>query len=250
MRMSIVTNVAHDDYRATAGMYDLITEEYVDTQVSALDEMLPLVDAQNGPILDIGCGSGRHLAYILEALPAVQAIGLEPSDAMRSLALGRLAANPGWRDRVTLRTEGALEAPLPDQLSGVIMLGVFGHFTRLERSELIAQLAGRLPEHGPILLDLQLPEEPAEIAPYVVADTHLGALRYRCLAEGTPLDGEAMRWQMTYQTLDGDAVIEHHTAQSIFHHPRHELVREEMREHGLTLTRLPDTTYWLAVRNS
>nr|WP_277925287.1 class I SAM-dependent methyltransferase [Sediminivirga luteola] len=231
-------------------MYDLIAEGYVDPQLSALGELLTLVDVQNGPILDIGCGSGRHLAHVLEALPAAQAIGLEPSDAMRSLALGRLAANLGWRDRVTIRTEGALEAPLPDQLSGVIMFGVFGHFTRFERSELIARLAGRLPEGGAILLDLQLPEEPAEIAPYVVADTHLGALRYRCLAEGAPLEGEAMQWRMTYQTLDGDAVIENHTGESIFHHPRHELVREEMRAHGLTLTRLPDTTYWLAVRNT
>lgn len=231
-------------------MYDLIAEGYVDSQISALNELLPLVDPKNGPILDIGCGSGRQLAHILEALPSAHVIGVEPSDAMRSLALGRFAVNPGWRDRVTIRPEGALEAPLPERISGVIMLGVFGHFTRFERSELMARLARRLPERGAILLDLQLPEEPAEVAPYLFADTRLGGLRYRGFAEGTPVEGEAMRWRMTYQTLDGDAVIEQHSGESIFHHPRHDLVREEMREHGLALTQVPDTTYWLAVRNS
>lgn len=230
-------------------MYDLIAEGYVASQLSALDELLPLVDVQNGPIVDIGCGSGRHLAHVLEGLPAIQAIGIEPSDAMRSLALGRLATNPKWRDRVTVRPEGALEAPLPDQISGVIMLGVFGHFTHFERNELIARLSVRLPERGAILLDLQLPESPAEVPPYMFADTRLGGLRYRGYAEGTPTEGQAMRWQMTYQTLDGDAILEQHTGESIFYHPRHELVRDEMREHGLTLKRLPETTFWLAVRD-
>lgn len=131
----------HDGYRATAGMYDLIVEEYVETQLSALNAFLPLVNADVGPVLDVGCGSGRHLAHALEAVPTVTAIGLEPSAAMRSLALGRLASHPEWRERVTVRKEGALEAPLPDSLGGVIMLGVFGHFTRFERGELLARLA-------------------------------------------------------------------------------------------------------------
>lgn len=231
-------------------MYDLIAEGYVDAQLSAVDELLALVDVQNGPIVDIGCGSGRHLAHILERLQGIQAIGLEPSDAMRSLALGRLASNPGWRDRVTVRPEGALDATLPDRLSGVIMLGVFGHFTSVERRELMNRLAHRLPKGGAVLLDLQLPEEPTQVSPYMFADTRLGDLRYRGFAEGTPVEGEAMRWRMTYQTLEGDALIEEHTGESIFYHPRHELVREEMREHGLTLTRLPETTFWLAVRDS
>lgn len=122
-------------------MYDLIVEEYVETQLSALNAFLPLVNADVGPVLDVGCGSGRHLAHALEAVPTVTAIRLEPSAAMRSLALGRLASHPEWRERVTVRKEGALEAPLPDSLGGVIMLGVFGHFTRFERGELLARLA-------------------------------------------------------------------------------------------------------------
>ncbi|OYN90228.1 hypothetical protein [Parenemella sanctibonifatiensis] len=181
-------------------------------------------------------------------LPTAQAIGLEPSDAMRSLAIGRLAVRPDWRDRVTVRPEGALTAPLPDHLSGVIMLGVFGHFAPSERTDLVTRLATRLPADAAILLDLQLPEYPTEVPRYPFADTHLGALRYRGFAEGTPAGGETMRWQMTYQTLDGEAVIEQQTTETKFHHPSHQQVREHMRAHGFALSRLPETTYWLARR--
>ncbi|MGO1739391.1 MAG: SAM-dependent methyltransferase [Actinomycetaceae bacterium] len=238
-----------DPYRATAGIYDLVVEGYVDAQLAAITTFLPYVDVDHGPFLDIGCGSGRHLAYALDVFPTARAIGLEPSAAMRSLALGRLCARREWRDRVTVRPEGALEAPLPDTLGGVLMLGVFGHFTSAQRHDLLERLCARLPERGAILLDLQMPEEPVEVPRSVVADTRMGDLRYRCLAEGAPVEGEAMRWRMTYQTLSGDTVLEQHSGESIFHHPSPGLVVEEMRAHGLALTRLQDTTYWLAVRH-
>ncbi|OYN90227.1 methyltransferase domain-containing protein [Parenemella sanctibonifatiensis] len=56
-----------DDYRATAGAYDLIAEAYVAGQVAAIDQWLPTVDPDHGAVLDIGCGSGRHLAHVLDA---------------------------------------------------------------------------------------------------------------------------------------------------------------------------------------
>ena len=237
-----------DAYRATAGMYDLIAASYVPEQLRAVTALCDHIDPQDGPVLDIGCGSGRPLAHLLERLPETQAVGLEPSAAMRALALGRLGSTPSWRERVTIRPEGALDAPLPDRLSGAIMLGVFGHFAPDERHPLLARLAARLGPRGAILLDLQPPETPAELAREIVADTNLGALRYQCLAEGVPIDDERMRWRMTYRTLDDDEPLDEQSCDFEFRHPHPQRVREEFREHGFTLTRLDDSTYWLATR--
>ncbi|MFV0430144.1 MAG: organomercurial lyase [Arachnia sp.] len=244
-------HAAEDDpFQATAGFYHLMAEDYVEAQLAALAELLGHVDPSAGPLLDVGCGSGRLLEHALAELPQLHAIGVEPSPAMRSLAFGRFTGHPQWRDRITIRPEGALEAPLPEHLSGVIMLGVFGYFNQLERGQLLARLASRLPAGAAILLDFQMPEEPREVPRYRFTDHRLGTLRYQGFAQGSPIGGEAMRWEMTYRTLDGDTVLEERVTHSTFHHPRHGLVGEEMREHGLRLTRLADTTFWLATRDS
>lgn len=239
-----------DGYLATAGAYDLFAENYVGLQKAALAQMVPLLNPAVGPVLDIGCGSGQHAAYLLDAVPEARVLGLEPSDSMRALAVGRLAAKPTWRVRVTVRPEGALSAPLPVHLCGVVMLGVFGHFSAEERGKLLKRLADRLPAGSPILLDLQLPEAPAHVASYVFADTSLGDLRYRGFAEGTPAEGEAMRWKMTYQTLDQDTVLDERSTEHIFYHPHHDVVQDEMRAHGFVLAQLAGTTFWIATRTT
>ncbi len=238
-----------DRYALAASMYDLALEGYVDQQDTAVDHFLAVSDLGAGYVLDIGCGSGRVLARVLARCPQVQAIGLEPSGAMRSLALGRLSAESSWRQRVTVRPEGALEAPLPERLGGVVMLGVLGHFTRAERHRLLERLSTRLGPGGAIVLDLQMPERPEVVPAYVFADATVGQLRYRGIAQGDPLgelDDEAMSWRMTYQTLEGDRLLEEGTAEHVFHHPPHQRVGAELAQHGLTMTRIGHSSYWLA----
>ena len=237
-----------EEYRATAGAYDLFSEPFAAAQDAALRALLPHLDVTAGPVVDVGCGSGRHLAVVLHAVPGARVLGIEPSDAMRALAVARLAAEPAWRDRATVRPEHALAAPLPDRIAGAVLLGVIGHFDRRERLELFGRLARRTGPGCAVLFDLQPPESPADVPPAVFADTRLGDLRYRGIASASAIDDEAMRWRMTYQTLDGDAVIEERSTETVYRHPTPESLRGDLRKLGFRLQPLPDSTCWLAIR--
>lgn len=171
--------VSHDPYAAAASVYELMTYGYVAAQEQALAGFLTALRPADGPVLDVGCGSGRAAQYLLRRTDDLTVVGLESSPAMISLALARLAADLAWRERVTVRPEGALEAPWPDALSGALLLGVLGHFGPQERRELFGRLSSRLAVGAPVLLDLQTPDRPEVVAEYVFADTRPGGLRYQ-----------------------------------------------------------------------
>ncbi len=69
---------------------------------------------QGGRVLDLGCGSGFHLERWV-ALGATAVIGVEPHPPLVEQAEARVAALPArTRERITLRTAGAEDLPLPD----------------------------------------------------------------------------------------------------------------------------------------
>ncbi len=237
-----------DDYYGAAGAYDLLTEAPAEARRYVLRDFAPRLDPAAGPILDIGCGSGRDLEYLLDAFPGAELIGWEPRDSLRSLALGRLSAQPRWRHRVTVRPEGALAAPLPAQLGGVIMRGVLGHFRPEQRKVLWERLADHTPDGGVVLFDLPSPEQPVEVVPHIFADVRLGTLRYLGIAEGVPLSDETMRWTVTCQTLDGDKLLEEQTTDRTVHHQSEGTARAELHDAGFALERLVDAASWVATR--
>ena len=83
-------------------------------QLDAIARLVPLIRPDHGPVLDIGAGSGLNIETVLETLPTARVCALEPSHAMRSLAMMRIAAHPEWFERVTLRPESFQSARLPD----------------------------------------------------------------------------------------------------------------------------------------
>lgn len=240
--------VSHDPYAAAAAVYELMTYGYVAAQEQALVGFLTALRPADGPVLDVGCGSGRAAQYLLRRTDDLTVVGLEPSPAMRSLALARLAADPAWRERVTVRPEGALEAPWPDALSGALMLGVLGHFGPQERREIFGRLASRLAVGAPVLLDLQAPDRPEVVAEHVFADTRLGELRYQGRAQGEPVDDQLMRWTMTYLTIDAGEVIDASSTVMTVNHPGLDTVREELESHGLRLREAGTPGLWVAFR--
>jgi SAM-dependent methyltransferase len=88
-----------DPYACEADLYDVTTGE-----VSERD--LPFYTAlaadAGGPLLELGCGTGRVLAPCAAAGVAVGTAGVDVSPAMLSRARGRLAAS-GLADRVRLQ---------------------------------------------------------------------------------------------------------------------------------------------------
>lgn len=237
-----------DAYAATARAYELFAGPFRDAQFAALRELLPLLLPDAGPILDVGAGSGTLSAWVLEQAPEARVYALEPSPAMRSLALARLAAHPEWHPRITLRPESFFDAPLPARIGGAIALGVMGHFDAGERAAVLAEFAARLPIGGAALLDLQEPERPHRVAPYEFTVATIGEVTYRGIAEAWPVDTEAMRWRMTYLSLEGDRILTEETTEHLYHHPAPDLFIREAGDVGLTAGRLGETSFWLLVK--
>lgn len=238
-----------DQYAVTAGAYDLFNAAARAGQLAALDVLLPLLRAGRGPVLDIGAGSGLNVAHVLERVPAAQVYALEPSPAMRSLTLARIAARPDWFGRVTVRPEDFFSATLPPSIGGAILLGVIGHFDPGERAAVLGELAARLPVGGAALFDLQAPERPERIQAFEFTAAQVGELTYRLIAEAWPIDTELMHWRMTYLTLEGERVLVEDAAEFDYRHPAPGTLTAEAARVGLSLRRLDRTTFWLATRD-
>ncbi|WP_058234197.1 class I SAM-dependent methyltransferase [Devriesea agamarum] len=234
-----------DPYAATAGAYDLFIGRYRSDQVAALEVVGARLRPEAGPILDVGAGSGLNSEWVLDHLPDAELVALEPSRAMRSLLLARVAAHPEWFDRITVRPEDFFSAPLPPRIGGAILLGVIGHFDVSERAAVLAELAARLREGGAALIDLQAPETPARVEPFEFVAATVGQLNYRGIGEGWPIDDERMRWRMCYLTLEGERVLVEDTTEFTYHHPNPRTVAAEAAQVGLRLDRLGETTFWL-----
>lgn len=200
-------------------------------------------------MLDVGAGSGHATTVVLERCPGARVLALEPSDAMRSLALAAVARRPEWFERVTVRPEDFFSAPLPERLGGAVLLGVLGHFDVGERAAVLAELAVRLPAGGAALLDLQDPGRPQRVEPFEYTTARVGDLAYRLIGEAWPVEGERMRWRMTYISLDGERVLDEAVAEHEYHHPDPAVLADQAADVGLRLERLAETTFWLLLRD-
>ncbi|MFC6355929.1 methyltransferase domain-containing protein [Luethyella okanaganae] len=237
-----------DPYAATAGAYDLYNAPWRPAQLAALKRPRPLLRPEVGSILDVGTGSGLNLEWVLTNLPDAEVLASEPSQAMRSLALSRVAGHPEWFARVTLREEGFFATTLPTRIGGAILLGVIGHFDPGERAAVLAELAARLPLGGAALIDLQPPGRPQQVSATAATVATIGETTYRTIVEASPADAERMRWRMTYLSLEGDRILTEETVEHSYRHAAPETIAAEARDVGLNLEQLDDTAYWLLTR--
>jgi len=67
-------------------------------------------------VLDLGCGTGRLLEDLRRRLPEAELVGVDPSEAMLTVARGRLGRDP----RVRLEVATAARLPLPDASLDVV----------------------------------------------------------------------------------------------------------------------------------
>src|SRR4029078_9917803 len=76
--------VRRDSYgEATAEFYALRETAMWDTFGLQMLDVLADVDPADGPIIDVGSGTGIGLAYLRAAVPGARLVAIEPSKAMR-----------------------------------------------------------------------------------------------------------------------------------------------------------------------
>ncbi|GHG98918.1 class I SAM-dependent methyltransferase [Streptomyces lanatus] len=203
--MSLLPDTDPDLYGGAAEFYDLLAGPAWARLGPLLRRALDGVDSANGPLLDLGAGTGLSTEAAADAVAGARVLAVEPSAGMRIALATRLACRPGLAERVTV-TAGTLDdVRLPHRLCAAVALGVVGHLDPGERAALWRTLAERLAPGAPAVIDVLDRTAPPTRAALRLATRRVGDLDYESWSQGAD-DG----WTLTYRVRDGGTVVREH----------------------------------------
>jgi SAM-dependent methyltransferase len=103
-------------YNAIAPYYDLLHADLIED----VEFALALAEITGGPILELGCGTGRILLEIAKG--GFEVTGLDSSEEMLAIARDKVAAEPtSVRDRVSLETQDIADFQLAERFGLAIL---------------------------------------------------------------------------------------------------------------------------------
>ncbi|MEE6262604.1 class I SAM-dependent methyltransferase [Plantactinospora sonchi] len=172
--------------------------------VAALHRAVP----EQGPILDIGAGSGLGTLLVAETLPTAEIVAVEPSPILRAVLLSRLVDNESLRPRVIVIAAGIQDWMPPARLGGVLAMNMLGHLDPEQRRTLWADLRERLAPSAPLIVNLQPPAEVTTIPPTPFASITIGGRTYQGSGEARPAGNGTVTWTMSYRSLSQDGIVE------------------------------------------
>lgn len=220
---------------ATAEFYDLLATGHWESFGLQLLDLLADADPANGPILDVGAGTGVGLPYLQVAMPGVRVYAIEPSSAMRTALHTRLAMDPGLLAITTVDPRPFGRAELPEQACALVASAAIGHLSDAERSRLWRYVAEQMPPGAPAVIEVLPPERPRTLPPTRYRQLSVGDHVYEGWQQGEPADEHHMAWTMTYKVLSGETTISEHTVRAGWRCISVDDVRAEVEPFGLTL---------------
>lgn len=173
------------------------------------------VDADGGPVLELGSGTGLGTDVVLDAVTN-EVLAVEPSAQLRGVLLARLV-DRGAAGRVTVHPGGASDVLLPDRLAAVVGMHMVGHLPPTDRRRLWVEVAARLaPGGGPVVLNVQPPDAADAVPAFPWFGVTIGDLIYEGRGEAEPTGPDTVRWRMSYRTRHGDTVLGKATADYVW----------------------------------
>lgn len=203
-------------YDITAPFYDVLADEShanVDGQIAA---QLRGLEACDGPIIDLGAGTGLTTRLIAAALPEARILAVEPHPAMRAALMTRICSSHDLRRRVSVLPQPIFQAPLPPVVAGIVASASLVHFDAEERQRLWALLAARLAPRGRIIVEIQCPEA-IDLPQQRMATARVGQIDYEGYAEARRIDGERQLWRMTYRSSLAGTELERQSTEYLCH---------------------------------
>ncbi|MEV6318356.1 Gfo/Idh/MocA family oxidoreductase [Streptomyces sp. NPDC051776] len=194
-------------YTPSAEFFDLIAGPHTTTgSAAAACRALSGVDPGDGPVVDIGAGTGLITEAVALALPHAELLACEPSTGMRAVLTSRVFADPRLRPRVTVTDGSAPDLELPDRISAVLLCGVLGHLDAQQRRRLWRRLGERLSPRGRVVVELMGVTSPVTMPETKMATAQAGRHRYEWWFSGSPYPDEvAMRLRTTWRIHQADA---------------------------------------------
>jgi len=196
-----------DYYSPAAEFFDLVGHRHVASSGPAIRAALAGLDTGNGPVVDIGAGTGLVTEVAADALPEAEIISAEPSPNMRAILTSRVFGNPDLRKRVTVTADSAQELRLPDRISAALVFGVAGHLTLAERKDLWQRLASRLPAGGIVVVELMGVDTPRTIPFTRMVRESMGRQTYEWWISGEPAGDGVMRWHTTWRVYLANQLV-------------------------------------------
>lgn len=192
-------------YAVTAQYYDPLMAAAHGEMDRRIADALAGLDTDQGPILDVGAGTGLTTALIAQALPTASIWAVEPDPAMRPALMTRVCASPDLRRQVTIIPSKLADARLPSTIAGAVISAALVHFDPEARATLWRLLADRLAATGRIVVEIQpLPEIPAEVT---MTEAAVGDLTYHGTAAVCLAAPDRASWRMSYESRLGGEVI-------------------------------------------
>jgi uncharacterized protein YceH (UPF0502 family) len=223
---------------ATAEFYDLLATDMWEAFGLLLLDLLADVDAANGPIVDVGCGSGFGLPYLRAAVPGAEVFAIEPSKAMRVALHARLTDYPELRGVTTVAPSSLADARLPKQACAVVASAVYGHLSDAERQRLWRYVAEQMPAGAPAVVGVLPPDRPVAFDPVRYHRLPVGKYVYEGWQSGVPIDDRRMNWTLQYKVVDDadGTVVAQYSATAPWRCDSVDDIRAEVASFGLELT--------------
>lgn len=225
-----------DGYAVAAEYYDLWAESYWSELGPVLRAALHGIDAAEGPILELGAGSGLGTVVIADAVPNARIVAAEPSRAMRGILTSRVIGRADLRDRITILAADLAHMTWPPRLAGFVAVAMLGHLTPNERELLWRSVYEHLAPGAPAVVHLQPPARPERLPPTRHTTRRIGDLDYEGWAEAEPTGDRILRWTMTYRVLSHGDILDEQQWTSDFHTVSEDDVTTEARTAGLDAT--------------
>jgi uncharacterized protein YceH (UPF0502 family) len=229
----------HDSYgEATAEFYDLLETAMWDTFGLQMLDVLASVDPADGPIIDVGSGTGIGLAYLRAAVAGARLIAIEPSKAMRVALHTRLSEFTELREQTTVIPTIFGEAPLPERSSAMVLSALIGHLSEAERARLWSYIAEHTAPGAPVVIGVLPPARSLHVDLVKYGERRIGDYVYEGWQSGVPLDERRMMWTMIYKVVDSStgATVAEYTATAPWHCDGADDIRRDIAPYGLTMT--------------
>jgi SAM-dependent methyltransferase len=197
-----------DAYAQSGEYIDVLSRDAWRALRAPIERALRHAVPRQGPIVDLGAGSGLGTALVAETLLDADVIAVEPSPVLRAVLLSRLAATEPLRRRVTVQATDVDGMQLPPRLGGVLAINMIGHLSPRRRRQLWADLRQRLAPAAPLVVNLSPPAEEAEVPETPFASVSIGQRTYQGSGMARPASNGAVTWTMRYRTLDASGSIE------------------------------------------
>lgn len=194
-----------DPYAPVAEYVDLMSRPFWESFGTVLENAL--ANAGDGPVLDVGAGTGMGLMRVATLLPLHDIVAIEPSAALRIGLFARLSEDPALAARVTVLPVTVQKAVLPSRVGGVTGINMLGHLSPADRVALWERLAAALTPGAPAVFTLQSPARPERIPEQPFGAAVAGTRRYSASGAAEPAGPGQVRWRVTYRVHDGEILV-------------------------------------------